>query len=149
MHQESLYSAWINTGKLRESVKAKRAELQFMRQTLKLISILKGQVRLLATISRFQNNFSRIFFLKPAFLSYLQLKLCLYSTNLSVSIYFIIFRDCLSCTSWSWLPLGYTCGKSYSNSSKINSNQALDISHTVLFFIICPFDLRNQTRIGD
>lgn len=42
--EESLYSAWINTGKLRESVKAKRAELQFMRQTLKLISILKGQM---------------------------------------------------------------------------------------------------------
>lgn len=47
LYQRSLYNAWVTTEKLRESVRAKRIELQLMRQTLKLISILKGQVRLL------------------------------------------------------------------------------------------------------
>ncbi|PON54275.1 QWRF family [Parasponia andersonii] len=42
--ERSLYNAWVTTAELRESVRAKRSELQLMRQTLKLISILKGQM---------------------------------------------------------------------------------------------------------
>lgn len=42
--ERSIYNAWVTTAKLRESVRAKRTELQLMRQTLKLISILKEQI---------------------------------------------------------------------------------------------------------
>lgn len=42
--ERSIYNAWATTAKLRESVRAKRTELQLMRQTLKLISILKEQI---------------------------------------------------------------------------------------------------------
>ncbi|XP_022752547.1 QWRF motif-containing protein 2-like isoform X2 [Durio zibethinus] len=45
--EKSLYDAWITTSKLRESVRAKRTELQLLRQNLKLSSILKGQMELL------------------------------------------------------------------------------------------------------
>ncbi|KAK8646674.1 hypothetical protein V6N13_120454 [Hibiscus sabdariffa] len=45
--EKSLYSTWITTSKLRESVRAKRTELQLLRQNLKLISVLKGQMMLL------------------------------------------------------------------------------------------------------
>ncbi|GMI82693.1 QWRF domain containing 1, SNOWY COTYLEDON 3 [Hibiscus trionum] len=45
--EKSLYSAWITTSKLRESVRIKRTELQLFRQNLKLISILRGQMMLL------------------------------------------------------------------------------------------------------
>ncbi|KAB2076204.1 hypothetical protein ES319_A06G025900v1 [Gossypium barbadense] len=42
--EKSLYNALTTTSKLRESVRAKRTELQLLRQNLKLISILKGQM---------------------------------------------------------------------------------------------------------
>ncbi|KAK8624270.1 hypothetical protein V6N13_065619 [Hibiscus sabdariffa] len=42
--EKSLYNVWTTTSKLRESVRTKRNELQFLRQNLKLISILKGQM---------------------------------------------------------------------------------------------------------
>ncbi|KAK6257242.1 hypothetical protein QUC31_000701 [Theobroma cacao] len=42
--EKSLYNAWITTSKLRESVRTKRTELQLLRQNLKLMSILKGQM---------------------------------------------------------------------------------------------------------
>ncbi|OMO70720.1 hypothetical protein COLO4_28521 [Corchorus olitorius] len=42
--EKSLYNAWITTSDLRESVRAKRTELQMLRQNLKLISILKEQM---------------------------------------------------------------------------------------------------------
>ncbi|TYI28175.1 hypothetical protein ES332_A05G226200v1 [Gossypium tomentosum] len=45
--EKSLCGAWITTSKLRESVRAKRTELQLLKQKLKLISILKGQMMLL------------------------------------------------------------------------------------------------------
>ncbi|KAE8725750.1 hypothetical protein F3Y22_tig00008146pilonHSYRG00132 [Hibiscus syriacus] len=45
--EKSLYNAWTTTSKLLESVRAKRTELQLLRQNLKLISILKGQMILL------------------------------------------------------------------------------------------------------
>ncbi|XVF39824.1 hypothetical protein PTKIN_Ptkin01aG0063200 [Pterospermum kingtungense] len=45
--EKSLYGAWMTTSKLRESVRAKRTELQFLRQNLKLSSILKDQMTLL------------------------------------------------------------------------------------------------------
>ena len=45
LYQKSLYNAHITTSKLCESVRAKRAELQWLRQNVKLISILKEQVR--------------------------------------------------------------------------------------------------------
>ena len=53
LHQRSLYNAWITTLKLRESVRARRTELQHMRQTLKLASILKGHVRLFSLHSTY------------------------------------------------------------------------------------------------
>ncbi|XAR61955.1 hypothetical protein NMG60_11016515 [Bertholletia excelsa] len=43
--EQSLYKAWVTTSKLRHSVKAKRQELQMLQQSLKLYSILKGQMR--------------------------------------------------------------------------------------------------------
>ncbi|XP_039037882.1 QWRF motif-containing protein 2-like [Hibiscus syriacus] len=42
--EKSLHNAWTTTSKLLESVRAKRNELQLLRQNLKLISILKGQM---------------------------------------------------------------------------------------------------------
>ncbi|XP_020213882.1 QWRF motif-containing protein 2 [Cajanus cajan] len=42
--QNCLYGAWASTTKLRESVCAKRRELQFLKHKLKLISILKEQM---------------------------------------------------------------------------------------------------------
>ncbi|XVE55776.1 hypothetical protein DITRI_Ditri03aG0184700 [Diplodiscus trichospermus] len=45
--EKSLYDAWMTTSKLRESVRAKRTELQLLKQNLKLSSVLKGQMILL------------------------------------------------------------------------------------------------------
>lgn len=42
--EKSLYDAWVATSKLRESVRAKRTEVQLLKQQFKLISILKGQM---------------------------------------------------------------------------------------------------------
>ncbi|KAG2699026.1 hypothetical protein I3843_07G173500 [Carya illinoinensis] len=42
--ERSLYNAWITTSKLRESVRAKRTELQLLKKNLKLTSILKGHM---------------------------------------------------------------------------------------------------------
>ncbi|KAK8544857.1 hypothetical protein V6N13_003417 [Hibiscus sabdariffa] len=42
--EKCLYNAWTTTSKLLESVRAKRSELQLLRQNMKLISILKGQM---------------------------------------------------------------------------------------------------------
>ncbi|KAH7849338.1 hypothetical protein Vadar_016507 [Vaccinium darrowii] len=42
--EKSLYSAWVTTLKLRRSIVSKRVELQLQRQSLKLYSILKGQM---------------------------------------------------------------------------------------------------------
>ncbi|KAF4350607.1 hypothetical protein F8388_018423, partial [Cannabis sativa] len=42
--ERSIFNAWVTTEQLRESVRTKRIELQLMRQTLKLISILKEQM---------------------------------------------------------------------------------------------------------
>lgn len=42
--ERSLYNAWVTTSKLRDSVRAKRTELQLLKQNLKLTSILKGQM---------------------------------------------------------------------------------------------------------
>ncbi|KAK8596871.1 hypothetical protein V6N13_001477 [Hibiscus sabdariffa] len=42
--EKSLYNAWTTTSKLLESVRAKRTELQLLRQNMKLISILKGKM---------------------------------------------------------------------------------------------------------
>ncbi|KAF5739451.1 QWRF motif-containing protein 2 [Tripterygium wilfordii] len=45
--EKSLYNALVATWKLRESVRTKRNELLLLRQNLKLISILKGQMKYL------------------------------------------------------------------------------------------------------
>lgn len=45
--QKNLYSAWNGISKLRESVIAKRHELQLLQHKLKLASVLKSQVRYL------------------------------------------------------------------------------------------------------
>ncbi|KAK7291069.1 hypothetical protein RIF29_05939 [Crotalaria pallida] len=42
--EQSLYDAWLATSKLRESVRAKRTELQMLKLQYKLISILKEQM---------------------------------------------------------------------------------------------------------
>lgn len=44
--QKNLYSAWLTTSELRDSVMRKRVKLQLLRQSLKLTSILKEQVSL-------------------------------------------------------------------------------------------------------
>ncbi|MBA0765183.1 hypothetical protein Gotri_014432, partial [Gossypium trilobum] len=41
---KSLHNAWTTTSKLREFVRAKRTEFQLLRQNLKLISIIKGNM---------------------------------------------------------------------------------------------------------
>lgn len=45
INQRNIYNAWVTTSKLRHSVNSKGIELQLLRQTLKLYSILKEQVR--------------------------------------------------------------------------------------------------------
>ncbi|KDP41636.1 hypothetical protein JCGZ_16043 [Jatropha curcas] len=57
--ERSLYDARITTSRLRESVKAKRIELQCLRQNLKLISILKGQMLYLEEFALLDHDFSR------------------------------------------------------------------------------------------
>ncbi|XP_057490836.1 QWRF motif-containing protein 2-like [Actinidia eriantha] len=42
--EKSLYNAWVTTLKLRHSVKSKRVEFQLLQRSLKLHSILKGQM---------------------------------------------------------------------------------------------------------
>ncbi|KAF3446564.1 hypothetical protein FNV43_RR11744 [Rhamnella rubrinervis] len=56
--ERSLYNAWITTLKLRESVRARRTELQHMKQTLKLASILKGHVVFLEEWSLVDQDYS-------------------------------------------------------------------------------------------
>lgn len=48
LYQKNLYNAWITTSKLRDSVTIRRIRLLLLRQNLKLTTILKGQVRLMA-----------------------------------------------------------------------------------------------------
>ncbi|KAL2318469.1 hypothetical protein Fmac_032345 [Flemingia macrophylla] len=53
--EKSLYDAWVATSKLRESVRTKRTEVQLLKQQIKLVSILKGQMLYLedwATLDR-------------------------------------------------------------------------------------------------
>ncbi|KAI9118637.1 hypothetical protein K1719_010969 [Acacia pycnantha] len=45
--EKSLYNAWVATSELRESVRAKRTELILLKQHIKLISILKEQIKYL------------------------------------------------------------------------------------------------------
>ncbi|KAL6207922.1 hypothetical protein ACLB2K_018874 [Fragaria x ananassa] len=56
--ERSLYNAWITTSKLRESVRAKRTELQLLRQNLKLTSILQGQMTYLEECSLLDQDYS-------------------------------------------------------------------------------------------
>ncbi|KAJ0025679.1 hypothetical protein Pint_08659 [Pistacia integerrima] len=56
--ERSLYNAWITTSKLRESVRAKRTELQLLRQNLKLTSILRGQMMYLEESSLMERDYS-------------------------------------------------------------------------------------------
>ncbi|XP_004292753.1 PREDICTED: QWRF motif-containing protein 2-like [Fragaria vesca subsp. vesca] len=56
--ERSLYNAWITTSKLRESVRAKRTELQLLRQNLKLTSILQGQMTYLEECSLLDRDYS-------------------------------------------------------------------------------------------
>ncbi|GLU15924.1 hypothetical protein SLE2022_323760 [Rubroshorea leprosula] len=54
----SLHNAWTSTSRLRESVRAKKTELQLLRQHLKLVSILKGQMVYLEEWALLDGNFS-------------------------------------------------------------------------------------------
>ncbi|KAJ6685821.1 AUGMIN FAMILY MEMBER [Salix purpurea] len=56
--KKSLYNAHITTSKLCESVRAKRAELQWLRQNLKLISILKEQMACLEELALIDQDYS-------------------------------------------------------------------------------------------
>ncbi|GLT93572.1 hypothetical protein SLE2022_113610 [Rubroshorea leprosula] len=56
--EQSLHNAWISTSSLRESVRAKRIELQLLRQNLKLLSFLKGQMVYLEEWALLDGNFS-------------------------------------------------------------------------------------------
>ncbi|KAK2660150.1 hypothetical protein Ddye_006683 [Dipteronia dyeriana] len=56
--ERSLFNARITTSKLRESVRIKRTELQFMRQNLKLTSILKGQMMYLEESALMDRDYS-------------------------------------------------------------------------------------------
>uniref|UniRef100_A0A6N2MHS1 Uncharacterized protein n=1 Tax=Salix viminalis TaxID=40686 RepID=A0A6N2MHS1_SALVM len=56
--KKSLYNAHITTSKLCESVRAKRAELQRLRQNLKLISILKEQMACLEELALIDQDYS-------------------------------------------------------------------------------------------
>ncbi|KAJ6337771.1 hypothetical protein OIU76_007451 [Salix suchowensis] len=58
LYQKSLYNAHITTSKLCESVRAKRAELQWLRQNLKLISILKEQMACLEELALIDQDYS-------------------------------------------------------------------------------------------
>lgn len=56
--ERSLYNAWVTTSKLRESVRAKRTELQLLRQNLKLTYILQGQMIYLEDCSLLDRDYS-------------------------------------------------------------------------------------------
>ncbi|KAJ8773246.1 hypothetical protein K2173_028423 [Erythroxylum novogranatense] len=57
--EKSLYSAHVTISKLRESVGAKQMELQRLRQNLKLISILRGQMIYLEELELTDQDYSR------------------------------------------------------------------------------------------
>ncbi|KAL9396515.1 hypothetical protein Peur_010768 [Populus x canadensis] len=57
--KKSLYNAHVTTSKLCESVRAKRTELQWLRQNLKLISILKEQMLCLEELALIDQDYSR------------------------------------------------------------------------------------------
>uniref|UniRef100_A0A2P2JH24 QWRF motif-containing protein 2 n=1 Tax=Rhizophora mucronata TaxID=61149 RepID=A0A2P2JH24_RHIMU len=57
--EKSLFDACITISKLRESVRAKRTEVQWLRQNLKLISILKGQMIYLEELELMDQEYSR------------------------------------------------------------------------------------------
>ncbi|KAG8632677.1 QWRF motif-containing protein 2 isoform X2 [Manihot esculenta] len=56
--ERNLYNARVTSSKLLESVKEKRRELQWLRQNLKLISILKGQMIYLEELALTDQDFS-------------------------------------------------------------------------------------------
>lgn len=56
--ERSMYSAWMSIFKLRESVKAKRIELQLQRQILKLTSVVHGQIRYLEEWASMDQDYS-------------------------------------------------------------------------------------------
>lgn len=56
--ERDLYNTWILISRLRESVKTKRIELQMLRQNLKLVSILKGQLLYLEEWALQDGNYS-------------------------------------------------------------------------------------------
>ncbi|XP_050363197.1 QWRF motif-containing protein 2-like [Argentina anserina] len=56
--ERSLYNARVTTSKLRESVRAKRTELQLLRQNLKIKSILQGQMIYLEECSLMDRDYS-------------------------------------------------------------------------------------------
>lgn len=57
--QRNLHSVWVRTTKLRESVQAKRIELQLQRESMKLAAVVNGQVRNICL--RFAMFFSHLF----------------------------------------------------------------------------------------
>ncbi|XP_065880841.1 QWRF motif-containing protein 2-like [Euphorbia lathyris] len=56
--ETSLHNARIKTSELLESVRAKRTELQWLRQNLKIISILKGQIEYLEEMALIDKDFA-------------------------------------------------------------------------------------------
>ncbi|KAJ4843687.1 hypothetical protein Tsubulata_046030, partial [Turnera subulata] len=59
LSQKSLYNARVTISKLHESVRVKRTELQCLRQNLKLISILRGQMLYLEELALMDQDYSR------------------------------------------------------------------------------------------
>ncbi|KAJ8762544.1 hypothetical protein K2173_007983 [Erythroxylum novogranatense] len=57
--EKSMYGAHVTISKLRESVRTKQMELQWLRQNLKLISILKGQMTYLEELELMDQDYSR------------------------------------------------------------------------------------------
>ncbi|CAI0464847.1 unnamed protein product [Linum tenue] len=56
--EKSLHSAHAATTRLRESVRTKRTELQWFRQNVKLISVLRGQMEYLEEFALLEHNYS-------------------------------------------------------------------------------------------
>ncbi|CAL1395890.1 unnamed protein product [Linum trigynum] len=56
--EKSLCSAHVATTRLQESVRAKRTELQWLRQNVQLISVLRGQMKYLEEFALLEQNYS-------------------------------------------------------------------------------------------
>lgn len=65
LYQRNLYNAWEGTSELRDSVTVIKIQLQLLRQNWKLTTILKGQVKSMASVQLYLEDLYDMQFFPP------------------------------------------------------------------------------------